>query len=133
MSSNSSSTHQRGGTGLALAASAIFLGGTIAASVAHSTAGLVDALLAGPVVLAAILLAATAWVVRSRPAAATRRAGAAFLGVALVAGAAITAVFALTSFEARLLLYVLPLGSALQLAALARSLSEARVARSANG
>lgn len=132
MSSNSS-THQRGGTGLALAASAIFLGGTIAASLAHSTAGWADALLAGPVVIAAILFAATAWVVRSRPAAATRPAGIAFVAVAFVAGAAITAAFALTAFDARLLLYALPLGSALQLAALARSLSEGRVARAANG
>ncbi|WP_371030057.1 hypothetical protein [Pseudoclavibacter sp. JSM 162008] len=129
----SSSTEQRDGSRLAVTASAVFFGGTAAASTVHSTAGWADALLAGPVVLALILLAATAWVARSRPAAASRRASATYLGVALVASIGIAVVLALTGAEAGLLLYALPLGSALQLAQLARSLTEGRASRPVNG
>ncbi|GAB3302711.1 hypothetical protein [Pseudoclavibacter terrae] len=129
----SSSTEQRDGSRLAVAAAAVFLGGAVAASATQTTAGWADALLAGPVVLALILLAATAWVARSRPAAASRRASATYLGVAIAASIGITATLALTGLEGGLLVYALPLGSALQLAQLARSLSEGRAGRTVNG
>ncbi|WP_271985858.1 hypothetical protein [Pseudoclavibacter terrae] len=129
----SSSTEQRDGSRLAVAAAAVFLGGAVAASATQSPAGWADALLAGPVVLALILLAATAWVARSRPAAASRRASATYLGVAIATSIGITATLALTGLEGGLLVYALPLGSALQLAQLARSLSEGRAGRTVNG
>ncbi|PPG43867.1 hypothetical protein [Pseudoclavibacter sp. RFBA6] len=129
----SSSTEQRDGSRLAVTASAVFLGGAVAASAVQSTAGWADALLAGPVVLALILLAATAWVARSRPAAASSRASATYLGVALAASIGITATLALSGLEGGLLVYALPLGSALQLAQLARSLAEGRAGRTVNG
>lgn len=126
-------TQPRGGSWLALAAAAASLIGTIAASAVHSTAGWADTLLAGPVVISAILFAATAWVARARPAAATVRSGLTYFVIAVAASVALAGVFAWTSLDARLLLYVLPLGAAMQLAQLGRSLSEERVRRTVSG
>ena len=122
-------TRQAMGPWLSLLAAAMFHAGTVAASLVQSAEGFPDALLAGPVILAAILFVATAFVVRARPPAASPAAGRAYTGVALAAGIGIIAVFAVTSVETHLLIYALPLGAAVQLAQLARSLSEERVGR----
>lgn len=122
-------TRQAMGPWLSLLAAAMFLAGTVAASLVQSAEGFPDALLAGPVILAAILVVATAFVVRARPPAASSPAGLAYASVALAASVGIIAVFAVTSVETHLLIYALPLGAAVQLAQLARSLSEERAGR----
>ncbi|WP_146077850.1 hypothetical protein [Pseudoclavibacter sp. AY1F1] len=83
-----------------------------------------DALLAGPVILAAILFVATAFVVRARPPAVSPPAGLAYTGVTLAAGIGIIAVFGVSSLETHLLIYTL-----LHCRAAARRGSAARPAR----
>lgn len=127
------SSEQRVGGRLVALAAAIFLAGTVVSVLVESDAGWATALLAGPIIISAILFVATLFVTRAGPPAATRGLGLAYAGVATVASVVVVTVLALSSLEARFLIYALPLGSALLLAQVARSLAEKRAGQAGSG